>query len=44
MLNIVDRVIIGGENGHHSHPVEKKWVEEIIEEYKDQEITVFFKQ
>ena len=43
-LRGIDWAIIGEESGHHYRPVEKKWIEEIIEQCKDQGVAVFFKQ
>ncbi len=43
-LRSIDWAIIGGESGHHYRSVEKEWIEEIIEQCKDQGVAVFFKQ
>ncbi|MDH3313277.1 MAG: phage Gp37/Gp68 family protein [Nitrosopumilus sp.] len=43
-LKSIDWVIIGGESGHHYRPVKKQWIEEIIDQCKDQGVAVFFKQ
>ena len=43
-LKSIDWAIIGGESGHHFRFVEKEWIEEIIEQCKDQRVPVFFKQ
>jgi len=43
-LKGIDWAIIGGESGHHFREVKKEWIEEIIEQCKEQEVPVFFKQ
>ena len=43
-LSGIDWAIIGGESGHHYRPVEKKWVQGLIEQCKRQNVKVFFKQ
>ena len=43
-LRGIDWVIIGGESGHHYRPVKKEWIEEIIEQCKNQKVAIFFKQ
>lgn len=43
-LRGIDWAIIGGESGHNYRPVEKKWIEEIIDQCEEQEVAVFFKQ
>ncbi|MCA9828301.1 MAG: phage Gp37/Gp68 family protein [Nitrosopumilus sp.] len=43
-LRGINWVIIGGESGHHYRPVKKEWIEEIIDQCKDQGVAVFFKQ
>ena len=43
-LRGIDWVIIGGESGHHFREVKKEWVEEIIDQCKEQKVSVFFKQ
>ncbi len=43
-LRSINWAIIGGESGHHYRSVEKEWIEEIIEQCKDQGVAVFFKQ
>jgi protein gp37 len=43
-LRGIDWAIIGGESGHHYRPVQKEWIEEIIEQCKEQDVAVFFKQ
>ncbi|RNJ78985.1 MAG: phage Gp37/Gp68 family protein [Nitrosopumilus sp. B06] len=43
-LRGIDWVIIGGESGHHYRPVQKEWIEDIINQCTRQEVAVFFKQ
>lgn len=43
-LSKIDWAIIGGESGHHYRPVEKEWVQSLIEKCKRQNVKVFFKQ
>ena len=43
-LSGIDWAIIGGESGHHYRPVEKQWVQGLIEQCKRQNVKVFFKQ
>ena len=43
-LNGIDWAIIGGESGHHFRKVKKEWIEEIINQCKEQAVPVFFKQ
>lgn len=43
-LSGIDWAIIGGESGHHYRPVEKKWIQSIIKQCKQQNVKVFFKQ
>ena len=43
-LHKIDWAIIGGESGHHYRPVEKKWIQNLIRQCKQQSVKVFFKQ
>lgn len=43
-LKGIDWAIIGGESGHHYRTVEKEWILDIIEQCKNQNVPVFFKQ
>ena len=43
-LSKIDWAIIGGESGHHYRPVEKEWIQNLIEQCKQQNVKVFFKQ
>ncbi len=43
-LKGMDWAIIGGESGAHFRSVKKEWIEEIIEQCKEQGVAVFFKQ
>ena len=43
-LSKIDWAIIGGESGHHYRPVEEKWIQNLIEQCKQQNVKVFFKQ
>ena len=43
-LSRINWVIIGGESGHNYRTVKKKWIIEIIEQCKEQNVAVFFKQ
>lgn len=40
----IDWAIIGGEIGPRHRKVEKKWVENLIEQCRGQKVKVFFKQ
>ena len=39
-LKGIDWAIIGGESGHHFREVKKEWIEEIIQQCKEQEVPV----
>ena len=43
-LSKIDWAIIGGESGHHYRSVEKEWIQSLIEQCKQQNVKVFFKQ
>lgn len=43
-LKGIDWVIVGGESGPNSRPIEESWVDEVFEQCKDQKIAFFFKQ
>lgn len=43
-LDGIHWVIVGGESGPKARPVQKKWVESIREQCKEQRIAFFFKQ
>lgn len=43
-LEKIDWAIIGGESGFGFRPVKKEWIENIIEQCKEQNVSVFFKQ
>jgi protein gp37 len=43
-LSGIDWAIIGGESGHHYRPIDKRWVQSLIKQCKEQKVKVFFKQ
>lgn len=43
-LKGIDQVIVGGESGPKSRPMEYQWVMEILEQCKAQNVSFFFKQ
>ena len=43
-LRGIDWAIIGGESGHGYRKVRKEWIEEIIDQCREQNVPVFFKQ
>ena len=43
-LSKIDWAIIGGESGHHYRPVEEEWIQSLIQQCKQQNVKVFFKQ
>lgn len=43
-LDNIQWAIIGGESGPNFRPVLKEWIEEIIEQCKEQNVKIFFKQ
>lgn len=43
-LKNIDWAIIGGESGHHYRPVQKEWIQNLIEQCEKQKVRVFFKQ
>ena len=43
-LKNIDWAIVGGESGSKHRPIKKEWVLEIIEQCKEQNVPVFFKQ
>jgi protein gp37 len=43
-LSGIDWVIVGGESGPKSRPIEKEWVEDIQTQCKEQNVAFFFKQ
>lgn len=43
-LTDIDWVIVGGESGPNSRPMEKNWVEEIQQQCEEQGVAFFFKQ
>jgi len=43
-LEGIDWAIIGGESGYGFRPVKKEWIMEIIQQCKEQNVAVFFKQ
>ncbi len=43
-LNNIDWVIVGGESGPKSRPIEKEWVLEIKNQCKNSDVPFFFKQ
>jgi len=43
-LNLIDWVIVGGESGPKSRPMEKEWVVEIKERCQKAKVPLFFKQ
>jgi len=43
-LSGIDWAIIGGESGHRHRPVEGGWIRDLIEQCREQDVRVFFKQ
>ena len=43
-LSGIDWAIIGGESGHHYRPIQKEWIQGLIEQCEKQDVKVFFKQ
>ncbi len=43
-LDGIDWLIVGGESGPHCRPIEKKWVEELLELAQKSNVAFFFKQ
>ena len=43
-LNGINWIIVGGESGHYSRPMDKEWVIEIRDKAKEAEVAFFFKQ
>ncbi len=43
-LNGVDWIIVGGESGHHSRPMEENWVIDIRDKAREANVPFFFKQ
>lgn len=43
-LKNIDWVIVGGESGPNSRPIEENWVDGIFEQCKEQGVAFFFKQ
>lgn len=43
-LTNIQWVIVGGESGRNYRPIEKKWVEEILQQCQAEEVAFFFKQ
>jgi protein gp37 len=43
-LTGIDWVIVGGESGHRSRPIDKDWVTTIRDQCKEQNVAFFFKQ
>jgi protein gp37 len=40
----IDWAIVGGESGHNSRPIEARWVREIRDQCRKQDVAFFFKQ
>lgn len=43
-LDGIDWLIVGGESGHHSRPMEQEWVEELLAIARRDNVAFFFKQ
>lgn len=43
-LDGIDWLIVGGESGHHSRPIEEEWVIQLRDVAKDKDVAFFFKQ
>jgi protein gp37 len=43
-LTNIDWVIVGGESGKNHRPIEKEWVEDILQQCQDEKVAFFFKQ
>jgi len=43
-LTNINWVIVGGESGRNHRPIEKEWVEDILQQCQDEKVAFFFKQ
>lgn len=43
-LNGIDWVIVGGESGHNARPMLKQWVDDILNQCRENNVPFFFKQ
>ena len=43
-LTGIDWLIVGGESGNQARPMRKEWVSSIIQQCKEQQVPIFFKQ